>query len=366
MLHAHWRAEGFTVPNTTVYPWQWLWDSCFHALVWLELGEGDRAVTELATAFAHQDATGFVPHVTYHGAPGHLASFWERPRCSSITQPPIYGHSIAALLEAGVDVPASLVESAARGFRYLFAGRARHPSGLVAVVHPWETGCDDSPRFDHWGAADPARWYDVKGALVASVERGDEGEPIANAAFVCAPAGFNALLAWSARRLAGVTGDDWLRRSADEVADALADRYDADLGVWVDAGDADTTSGRTRTLDGLLPLLVHEVQVAAGPGWAGEFGPPGVHRDEPVYEPSRYWRGGVWPQLAYLLSRARAPLAAGVAAATVRGAEASGLAEYWHPDTGAGMGAIPQSWTGLALVMCDHSTSTASSGGPAG
>jgi len=36
---------------------------------------------------------------------------------------------------------------------------------------------------------------------------------------------------------------------------------------------------------------------------------------------------------------------------TVAGAWASGMAEYWNPDTGAGLGAIPQSWTGLALVL---------------
>ena len=41
----------------------------------------------------------------------------------------------------------------------------------------------------------------------------------------------------------------------------------------------------------------------------------------------------------------------GDAAATVAGAWASGLAEYWNPDTGAGLGAIPQSWSGLALVL---------------
>ncbi|MEE1564332.1 MAG: hypothetical protein V1249_05055, partial [Acidimicrobiales bacterium] len=46
--------------------------------------------------------------------------------------------------------------------------------------------------------------------------------------------------------------------------------------------------------------------------------------------------------------------AAQLAAATVAGAWASGLAEYWHPDTGAGLGATPQSWTGLALLLAER------------
>jgi hypothetical protein len=36
---------------------------------------------------------------------------------------------------------------------------------------------------------------------------------------------------------------------------------------------------------------------------------------------------------------------------TVRGAVSSGWAEYWNPETGAGLGARPQSWTGLVLPM---------------
>src|SRR6478672_9628621 len=43
MLEAHWRPEGYTSPNLGVYPWQWLWDSCFHAIAWAEAGD-DRAV----------------------------------------------------------------------------------------------------------------------------------------------------------------------------------------------------------------------------------------------------------------------------------------------------------------------------------
>ena len=35
----------------------------------------------------------------------------------------------------------------------------------------------------------------------------------------------------------------------------------------------------------------------------------------------------------------------------VAGASTSGFAEYWHPDTGRGQGAIPQSWTALAAVV---------------
>jgi hypothetical protein len=35
LLDEHWdTARGYCVPNPTVYPHVWLWDSCFHAITW--------------------------------------------------------------------------------------------------------------------------------------------------------------------------------------------------------------------------------------------------------------------------------------------------------------------------------------------
>ncbi|MEO7556257.1 MAG: hypothetical protein ABIV94_06595, partial [Acidimicrobiales bacterium] len=81
------------------------------------------------------------------------------------------------------------------------------------------------------------------------------------------------------------------------------------------------------------------------------FGPRGAHASEPSYDPTCYWRGPAWPQLAYLLWCAGV---ASVAEPTVAGADVSGLAEHWHPETGAAQGAVPQSWSGLALLMADR------------
>jgi hypothetical protein len=44
-------------------------------------------------------------------------------------------------------------------------------------------------------------------------------------------------------------------------------------------------------------------------------------------------------------------VAAALAGSLTAGANLSGFAEYWHPDSGVGGGAVPQSWTGLAYVV---------------
>jgi hypothetical protein len=365
MMTAHWREVdgfGFTVPNATVYPWQWLWDSCFHSIIWAELGDAERAVRELQSLFAHQDDDGFVPHVIHHGNPDHHAEFWGRRGTSSITQPPMYGHAIAELVRRGVDVPHDLVERARLGLEFLLRRRARdEATGLITVVHPWETGADNSPRWDHFcpGGFDVARWKQVKGDLLATVERTPGGAPVANPAFPVGAVGFNALVVFNARAIGGRAE---LTTAAETVAMAVDARWDRAQQTWVDGGPSATGSGRARTADALLAILVAIEddpvrglgQVADPEAFGGRYGVRGVHVDDPAYAPTMYWRGPSWPQLAYLLwSRPLRDPGTDryLIESTVAGARASGLAEYWDPEDGTGLGAIPQSWTGLALVM---------------
>jgi hypothetical protein len=270
----------------------------------------------------------------------------------------MYGHAVAACHRAGLPVDPAAVERAERGLGFLLRRRARTDDGLVAVVHPWETGCDDSPRWDDWGPGpyDPADWYVVKGELVEAL-RLEDGDPVSSGRFRVGDVGFNALVVWNVRELASVGAGTDLLPLADELASALARRWDPELRTWTDAGAG---SGRVRTLDGLLPLLVDPRPEAFGLlvdplAYGAAYGPRGVHRDEPAYRPDRYWRGPAWPQLTYLLAIAarRAGLsdaAVELAACLVRGAERSRGAEYWHPETGEGFGARPQSWTTLALI----------------
>ncbi len=360
VLDAHWMHEGYAAPNSQVYPWQWLWDSCFHSIIWVELGEPKRAVVELTSALSTQDGGGFVPHMNYVRDPGFHASFWGRSGSSCITQPPMFGHAVAVLRRRGVAVPADVVRRAHRGIRFLLDARHRHrPSGLVLLAHPWESGCDDSPRWDDLcpGAGfSPIRWRARKGELVTTIEHDAAGAPLANRAFTVASVGFNALVAFNASEL-GVDARD--------LRDALDAQWVDASCTWADAGDTEYGSGRARTLDGLLPVLVERrverarlvLDAALDDGaYGGSFGPAGVHRDEPSFEAGTYWRGPAWPQLSYLLwvAARRHGLhahACELATRTVGGAFTSGLAEYWNPDTGAALGAIPQSWTGLALVM---------------
>jgi len=360
LMDEAWRLPGFCVPNAEVYPHQWLWDSCFHALIWQALGDR-RGVVELGNVLAHQERSGFVPHMTYWHHPDLHETFWGRRVTSSITQPPMFAHAARRLTDGGHEVPGAVVDSVEAGLRYLLLQRPRTAAGLIPIVHPWESGCDDSPRWD--SHRDPARsWREVKGDLVADLASGrDQGAGIDAPGFRVGSIGFNALVAWNTLELLQIRSfpdGDELAVAAHRLIERIRDRWDPSLATWVDDG---RPSGQIRTLDTMSALLVDPRseafdQLVDAAAFGAPFGPRGVHRDEPTYQPDVYWRGPAWPQLSYLMIQAAAQsgrdeTARTLARSLVAGATTSAFAEYWHPDTGEGLGARPQSWSGLALVV---------------
>ena len=368
ILESHWRTPGFCVPNAEIYPWQWLWDSCFHAIVWAELGDSDRARSELTNALASQDpVSGFVPHVTYWGDPEFHADFWGRTHTSCITQPPMYGHAIAELTRRGIDVPDDLIDRAVAGLAFLLRQRRRSRGGLIELAHPWESGADDSPRWDALipEPYDIGAWRRRKGELVGSITMSPSGAPLSNDGCAVGSVGFSALVAFNALQMCTVRPDVLLACEAAELASALSQRWDPVVMTWIDDGPTAATSGRIRSLDATLVALVDPDrshvdaaldQLVDDAAFGAVFGPSGVHRQEPTFDPARYWRGPSWPQLTYLcwlvaLQAGRSGVAERLAAQLRAGAIASSWAEYWNPDTGEGCGAAPQSWTALAALV---------------
>ena len=388
VLEAHWRDPGFTCPNASTYRWLWLWDSCFHSVVWAELGEAERAVRELEVALAGAGPDGFVPHLGYLDGSSVHDSLWGRHGWSSITQPPVYGWTVAELDRRGIAVPDAVIERARAGLRFLLDVRRRSPSGLVEIVHPWESGCDHSPRWDDLvdpvpqGSGDPtegddtdqldsarydtdryddARWFERKGVLLTTIERTPAGSPIHNPEFAIGSVAFSAVSAWAAIELGNAIGDGDLVAGGRDLATSLMARWDPVLRTYVDDGPA---SGRVRTAEGLLPVLIEQrpdIVATIGSelgdlaGLGGWYGPAGVHRAEPTFRAHSYWRGPSWPQIDLLLAigldaAVRSADARFVRHGLVRGAWRSGWAEYWDPDDAAPGGAVPQSWSTVAIL----------------
>jgi len=308
----------------------------------------------------------------YATDPARSLALWHSAGRSDITQPPMYGHALSVLAARGFRVE-HLYDAATRALRYLFEQRRDPVCGLIRVLHPWESGCDDSPRWDGWDARpfSERRWNRRKRALVRSIVLQD-GAAWSNPQFEVASAAFSALVAFNAQELARLTGDADLLNRAAALSEAIDAQWVEEKRTWSDVRVRGPGNGASaRTLDALLTALVSEHEGHVEAAFAEVFetrcfwrphGPSGVAADEPTYEPRNYWRGDAWPQEIYLMMVAAARRGKGDAAQRlaerlVIGCISSGFAERWNPETGSALGAVPQGWAALASegarVLCE-------------
>jgi len=163
ILAKNWR-ENYTVPAPTLYPHQWNWDSAFVSIGYSYYDQ-KKAQKELLSIFEGQWANGMLPHIVFRSKrsdyfPG--PDYWQTAlsknalaiETSGITQPPL--HAIAALAiyrnakehERAKDFLIELFPKILAFNRYLLRERDPESSGLVTIFHPWESGLDNSVRWD--------------------------------------------------------------------------------------------------------------------------------------------------------------------------------------------------------------------------
>ena len=148
---------GYTVPTAGLYPYQWNWDSVFAALGFAFF-DRDRAWREIETVFEGQWSDGMAPHIIFrHDDPSYFPgpSIWAsgtEPPTSGHSQPPVAATVARWLMETGGTDDA---KRAAALYPRLLASHAwwhreRDPdgTGLVSIIHPWESGRDNCPDWD--------------------------------------------------------------------------------------------------------------------------------------------------------------------------------------------------------------------------
>jgi hypothetical protein len=419
---------GWTRPGSRLYPHQWSWDSAFVAMGLAYVDPG-RALAELETLFAAQWSDGRVPHIVYDPAAPPEAYFpdaarWTSPdlaavvptapATSGICDPPI--HAFAAwrvweIAEQGGHAGPPLRERLRALYprllawhRYLATARDPDAAGLITIYHPWESGTDNSPRWDAALAkvvvgpvppytrrdlgqvSDPSQRptdaeYDRYLWLVESLKAAGYEDAavhrrhpflvkdvLASAIFALA----NRALYRLAERLGAPAGErEELATWADRFGRAVEGRWDPAEGL---AFDLDLRTGRpivVRTLAGLAPLLVPDLRAdlvvalarqLAGPSFAAVPGlaypaVPSTTPGSPGFHPRTYWRGPLWPFANWLLwwglrQHGHRDLAAALRRANLELLARPGarFAEYFEPFSGEPLGSPDQSWTAAVAL----------------
>ncbi|PZG02013.1 MGH1-like glycoside hydrolase domain-containing protein [Nonomuraea aridisoli] len=386
---------GYTVPSRRLYPHQWSWDSAFIAIGNARLSPR-RARTELLSLFGAQWRDGRVPHIVFNPKVAE-AAYFPGPRfwgvhapsgsaTSGIVQPPVHALAVWKTYQAEPDVaflrrihPRLVAQQ-----EFLRAAR-RSAKGLISIVHPWESGMDNSPAWDEpLRAVEPGGTGFVRKDLdtVSSAERPtdrdyeryvtlalayrDSGyqrhgqfqveDPLFNAAYALA----EHILALIAREIGLDPGPH--EREAEATTEAMVDHlFDGAL-----FQPRDVRTGRlisSASAAGLTPLLLPELpgkvadalidtaldRFALKDGVLPSYAP-----SAPGFDAARYWRGPSWINLDWLvwqgLKDRRPELAGPLANGMLCAAARSGLREYFDPFTLSGHGSRDFSWS-AALVL---------------
>jgi glycogen debranching enzyme len=409
---------GYTVPTARLYPFQWNWDSAFVALGWATFDE-PRAWKEIERLFEGQWADGLVPHIVFHAPsddyfPGpEVWGTMHAPPTSGISQPPVVATAVRRLLDRAAD-PALAEERAAALYPKILAWHrwwivARDPerSGLVGMLHPWESGMDNSPAWDvafarvpaepttpvrrrDTGHVDPAMRpsddYYRRTIYLVDLFRSLGWQPEAmwrKAPFKVVDPAINSILHRANRDLLALAGRFGSLADQAEIAARLETTGPAIEGLWNPARSIFqpldlVTGGRidVATSAGFLPLFAGAASKQQARGLADEllrwgerarYLVPSTDPREPGFEAKRYWRGPIWGIVNMMIAdgladHGEAALAARVRADTAALLRDGGFAEYFDPLSGDGLGGGTFSWTAaiaLAWNLFDGERATA-------
>lgn len=403
-----------------LYPHQWSWDAAFVAIGLAHMSV-PRATAELGTLFDAQWSTGMIPHIVFSDTPGYYPGpdVWQTDRAaakadgvqtSGICQPPVHAIAVARILDIATqrggedqthaeEFVRRMLPRLDRWHQWLLGVRDPSERNAVEIHHGWESGMDNSPRWD-------SAYQAVRVPHPIELRRHDT-RVVANEADRPSDEEYQRYLRL-VNEMASVDFDDdrvnevvqfrvcdvfmtaLLAVAADEAAD-LADRFaEPDIaasqrtladrarqGVLATVDE----QGRCRDFDVRADAWVETESVAswsllicggddalwrrqrdelAGPRWSGHPSlayavPPSVSPDDPGFRPRTYWRGPAWPFLTWLL--AWAVERQGDAELGHRWRDecldllADGsFGEYYDPQTGLPAGSHDQSWSAAVAI----------------
>jgi hypothetical protein len=390
LLAGNWRAGwladgtpyGFTCPAPPRYRHQWYWDSCFHAIVWRHF-QPARAREELRTLIRGGRLDGFIPHTIFwhdsagwRRAPFYATHSMRGNRATAHIQTPLLALAWELVAAASPEDPGFRAEGLdALRLHYDWLERDRDPDGdgLISIIHPDESGLDDSPKYDAvfgwmshympgyvWLVERSRRLrYDSR-AIIARYEEHVEDVMV------------NVFYALSLHALARLTGEVQYEIRAARTEQALLEHcWDDERGLFWDLAGRDHAPQRISTWSSLAPLALPslpesiarrliEEHLLDPRRYGAPFAIPSVSMEEPSFRAGwhlfRCWRGPAWINTVWLLAPALRRFGYGAEADRILGScvklvERHGFREYYNPLTGDGLAAGRFGWSTLLVDL---------------
>jgi len=290
--------ERFKYPFTSVnkfhYYNQFFWDSGFHAIPWIWFNDKGPAESELKNFVLNQWRTGMIPYELFLYDVNGREWMETDARTTAATQPPVLAISLMEIFAKFGDKEflEFFYEPLLKYEEWLWTYRDLGRRGLSHVFHIWESGTDNSPKFDpvHKNRLlDPPLEtvdfnvfvYLLRQTIVKMAEiLGKE-----------VPAGIKERLALT-------------KQAANEV---FLNKED---GFYYDVLAASNEPVKVKTFSGVLPLITDWPDSEARERLLNDYllsekefntpcPVPSVSVSEPSFASHDFWRGANWPQITW-------------------------------------------------------------------
>ena len=389
----------FVCPSPTHYPFQWFWDSAFHAIALLHV-DPELSKQELRCLMQGAQSDGFQGHMLLWEREAH--AHWIQneysirlghPYFTATIQPPVVARAVERIFEATGDAAfvRDMLPPMVRFFDWLARVRDPDNDGLIALIQPDESGLDASPKYDkamgipYEPPADtlPTLRRSMARLFEAYKDAAPEAQPLLDV-FLFEDVMMNSIYADGLRALAKLSravdapdADRFERESKRTQAALMHKCWDDEAGVFWDLSGKAEEQAKVLTFTSLFPLilpdldarvakrLVHEHLLSEREFWL-PYPVPSVAANEVTFDPTwqtkTTWRGPTWVNVNwYLYWGLRAhgfdDVASELPRRTVAMQARGGIREFYDPFTAEGYGATDFGWSCLSLDLIAAETS---------
>lgn len=328
------------VPSKSSYVGAWLWDSALHAIAYRHV-DPELARDQIRVILEQQLPDGMVPDAVFDEG---VVSEIDHPFKGRVTKPPILAWAAFKIHEMHPDIGflQEIYEPLKRENQWWFEQNDDDRDGIVQYSHPYSSGLDDSPLWEH---GMPIESPDINTYLqIQMTTLGRMAELLGKA---------DEARDWHQK--AGQLGDLMIRQMWDESSGVFQALYSDSpipvltplnlIPIWT-ASLPDHISNR----------IVEHLQDPAE--FMGKYMLPTVAYNDPAYNSRKMWCGPVWANINYFFVEALQQIGRQELADTLRDHTLEiimgqpGIAEYYDSATGtAPPTSIPAfGWTSAVFI----------------
>lgn len=310
------------MPTKAFYVGAWLWDSALHAIAFRHINP-ELARDQIRVLLAHQLPDGMLPDAIFDEG---IVSEIGHPFHACVTKPPVMAWAALKIHETdpNIDFLKEIYEPLTRWNRWWFEFNDDDRDGIVQYTHPYSSGLDNSPLWDH---GLPIESPDINTYLVNQMN--------------------------SLGTIAEILGkpkeaNQWRRKAKMLTKRMIEHLWDEEAGLFCALHNENpipvlTPFNLYPLWIGQLPdkitkrLLAHLTDPSE---FWGSFGLPTVAYNDPAFSPDKMWRGPVWANINYFFVEALQKAGESELANELRDktlkliASQPGIREYYNSQTG--------------------------------